>query len=254
MLFSIIIATYNAEDSIEKCLNSIILQSFKDFELIVVDGLSTDQTVHKVYDLFPRAKIICEKDNGIYDALNKGLKLSEGEWIYVLGSDDKFNDEKVLQDVAQVANNNVPLIYGNVLSVSEKWSKLIKMRPPEVYRSNKIKCPPIFHQSAFVNRKYLEETGYYPLFFKIHSDHFLLTRLYHLSTPIYINRLICVYNNQGYSKISWKNYFTSSVEQFRINVFFGTSYLVIIRLLIKNFLRTLLGIVGADFLLSKNSN
>ncbi|MDD2303647.1 MAG: glycosyltransferase family 2 protein [Prolixibacteraceae bacterium] len=247
MKFSIIIATYNSAGSVQFTLQSINYQTYKDFEVIIIDGMSSDNTIEIVHSFCPSAKIISEPDSGIYDALNKGMRQARGEWLYVLGSNDKFADEYVLQDVSNVVDNNVALIYGNVISVGKSWSKLIKMHPPEVYRAKKIKCPPIFHQSAFVNRKYIDETGYYPLFFRIHADHFLLSRLYHLSTPTYIDRVICIYNNEGYSRLSLKNYYSSSMEQVRINSFFGTKTIVVFKTLIKNFIRLIINIVKAIF-------
>lgn len=247
MKFSIIIATYNSANSVPFTLKSINSQIYTDYELIVIDGKSTDNTVEVVRTFCPEVKIISETDLGIYDALNKGMRLARGEWIYALGSDDKFADEHVLEEVSKVVDTTAALVYGNVLSVSDRFSKLIKMHTPEEYKSKKIKCPPIFHQSAFVNRKYIEETGYFPLFFRIHADHFLLSRLYHLSTPIYVNRTICIYNNQGFSRLSFKNYFSSSMEQVRINLFFGTRFLVIFNILIKNFIRLILNKAKLNF-------
>ena len=88
-LLSIIIATYNAEKTLQRCLDSIIVQKSEEVELIIIDGGSTDNTVsiikrnYKIIDYW-----ISEKDKGIYDALNKGIDKANGKWIQFVGSDD----------------------------------------------------------------------------------------------------------------------------------------------------------------------
>jgi len=80
---SIIIPTYNCENTISNCLNSILTQSYVDFEILIIDGASKDTTLEilKKYD-DKRLKIVSEPDKGIYDAMNKGLKIANGNWIY----------------------------------------------------------------------------------------------------------------------------------------------------------------------------
>ena len=98
--FSIIIATYNSEKTIKDCLNSIKKQSFKNYELVVIDNLSSDKTIKIVRNFkFNKVKIIIEKDNGIYDALNKGIKNSSGKVISILHSDDLYYNQNVLKTV-----------------------------------------------------------------------------------------------------------------------------------------------------------
>ena len=90
-LISIIIATYNAEETLHDALESVLNQSFQDWECLVVDGASKDNTV-KIIEEFckhdKRFRFISEPDKGIYDAFNKGWRMAKGEWIYYLGADD----------------------------------------------------------------------------------------------------------------------------------------------------------------------
>jgi glycosyltransferase involved in cell wall biosynthesis len=90
-LISIIIATYNAEKFLPGCLESIASQSYPNIELVVIDSCSTDNTISllKTFDRFP-VIWISEHDNGIYDALNKGIGLAKGQWLYFIGSDDRL--------------------------------------------------------------------------------------------------------------------------------------------------------------------
>lgn len=95
-LVSIIIATFNSEQTLPKALESVISQDFQDWECIIVDGQSSDKTISIVKEYTKkdiRISYISEKDKGIYDAFNKGWQLAKGEWIYYLGSDDYLTKE-----------------------------------------------------------------------------------------------------------------------------------------------------------------
>ena len=89
MKLSIIIPTYNSASVLAKALDSIVKQNFTDWEVLVMDGVSTDNTI-KVAQSYndSRIHIFSEPDKGIYDAMNKGIEKAQGEWLYFLGSDD----------------------------------------------------------------------------------------------------------------------------------------------------------------------
>jgi len=90
-LVSIIIATYNAAEDLSACLKSIKDLSVKDIEIVIVDGGSNDNTLDILRDLnLQQVKWVSEPDNGIYDALNKGVDLSDGRWLHFLGADDRL--------------------------------------------------------------------------------------------------------------------------------------------------------------------
>lgn len=114
--FSIIIPCFNADKTISATLKSIQAQSFKDFEVIVVDGKSDDNTV----DLLKQFEdiisyTISEEDDGVYDAINKGIAVSKGQYIYILGSDDVLHHQNVLQQIHHIASRfQTRVIYGNV--------------------------------------------------------------------------------------------------------------------------------------------
>ncbi len=117
---SVITPTLNSIVSIEKTLLSVANQTYKNLEHLIMDGQSTDRTVEivKQYQLkYNHIKIISAPDAGIYDAMNKGISLSIGEWIYFLGSDDTFRDDKVLETIFAADDiEEYHVIYGNVFS------------------------------------------------------------------------------------------------------------------------------------------
>ena len=89
MLFTIITVTLNSEKSIQKTINSINKQTFKNFEYIIIDGGSSDETIKVIKKIIKKKyKLISEKDSGIYNAMNKGIKMSKGKYVAFLNSDD----------------------------------------------------------------------------------------------------------------------------------------------------------------------
>ena len=117
---SIITLTLNSTTTIERTLLSVANQSFTNIEHLIIDGQSTDGTLEliKRYQLkYNHIKIVSEPDAGIYDAMNKGIKLSTGEWVYFLGSDDIFYNDNILETIfTNDAINGYDVIYGNVFS------------------------------------------------------------------------------------------------------------------------------------------
>src|SRR5450830_737191 len=106
MKFSIIIATYNAEENLGKTLDSILSQTSKDYEVLVMDGVSTDGT-QKLVSSYEKKfagglKIVSETDTGIYDAMNKGIGMAKGEWLYFMGSGDRLFDSNVLRSINDI--------------------------------------------------------------------------------------------------------------------------------------------------------
>ena len=114
MLFTIITVTLNSEQSIQKTINSINKQSYKNFQYIIIDGGSTDSTIKIIKKKMKRKYIlISEKDNGIYNAMNKGIKISRGEYVAFLNSDDWLNKDTLLDVSLFVKNKKPKIIYGD---------------------------------------------------------------------------------------------------------------------------------------------
>ncbi|MBQ7586955.1 MAG: glycosyltransferase [Lachnospiraceae bacterium] len=156
-LFTIITVCYQAESVIEATIRSVLDQSFTDFEYIIVDGASTDGTneIIKKYLSDPRLVHISEPDKGLYDAMNKGIRLSKGSYLNFMNAGDCLADPDVLKDVSRVIEDNpdVDFIYGDVLYIYENGSEGVRKYP--WYCSTKLyqllgDC--INHQSMFAKR------------------------------------------------------------------------------------------------------
>jgi glycosyltransferase involved in cell wall biosynthesis len=165
-LLSVIIPTYNAAATIVRALDSIITQRFTDLEIIVADGNSGDNTMDIVKEYAQRDKRIrylSEKDNGVYDAMNKGVQLAKGEWLYFLGSDDALY-ENVLDQVFIAANLDCDVLYGNVNN------RVLNSIYDGAFTKEKIGLKNICHQSIFIKRHVFDVIGLYDTRYRIFAD------------------------------------------------------------------------------------
>lgn len=166
--FSIIIPTYNVEAFLASALGSILAQGYPDYEIIIMDGLSKDNTVAIANDYARkdnRIKVYSEKDRGIYDAMNKGVKLSKGKWLYFMGSDDTFFDEAVLEKISkEVKNSDLDVVYGSVSS--EKYGS----RYDGMFNYEKLTQKNICHQALFLNKRMFDSIGNFNLKYKALAD------------------------------------------------------------------------------------
>jgi len=201
-LVSVITVVCNGEKHIEGTIRSVIHQTYDDFEYVIVDGGSTDQTmgiVRKYEDRIDRW--ISEKDEGIYDAMNKGVRLSKGKWIYFLGSDDFFRDEKVLERVKGYLKDNLAVVFGRI--EYEDGKKVVSRFNWNTWLHNTI-----HHQSAFYNRS-LFDNWEYDTRLKIISDYELNLMIFLKKNGYrFVDEVIAVCGSTGLSR-------TKSFEAFK---------------------------------------
>jgi glycosyltransferase involved in cell wall biosynthesis len=192
MKISVITVVYNNEKTIESAITSVLAQTYLNVEYIIVDGGSKDDT-NKIIQkyLHHNIKYISEKDNGIYDAINKGIMLSTGDVVGILNSDDFFADEGVLNRVANGFERDISLqaVYSDIAFVSSKDHSKIG----RYYSSKKFKkwmfrfgFQPA-HPTFYVKRETFERLGYYRTDIKISGDFELLLRF------IWINKIKVAY-------------------------------------------------------------
>ncbi|GAA6184265.1 glycosyltransferase family 2 protein [Aliiglaciecola sp. NS0011-25] len=203
--FSIIIPTFNSALFLYKAINSLMNQSFKDFEVIVVDGLSTDQTIPSLIGLTKeddRFKVFSQKDEGIYDAMNIGLRKAQGKWLYFLGSDDEFYSSKTLFNIYEfISSNNIEsgLVYGNVeVKGDVKWAKSGTIYDGK-FTDSKIKIKNICHQAIFYNKERKLNCGNYNLKYKLCADWDMNLRVWSKYGGSYIDETIAYFNAGGAS-------------------------------------------------------
>ena len=135
MKISIITISYNSASTIRSTLNSVINQTYKNVEHIVVDGGSIDNTI-EICNNYPHiSKIISEKDKGVYDAFNKGLSMSTGEIIGFLNSDDIFDNNDTLRIIVDEFNKDIDAVFGN-LKYYNKKGKVVRVWKANEYKKN----------------------------------------------------------------------------------------------------------------------
>lgn len=166
--FSIIIPTFNSEATIAKTLESIVTQTCKEYEVLIVDGLSSDTTLHIIAsykEQLPTLHLRSEPDHGIYDAMNKGIAQAKGAWLYFLGSDDHFYDPHVLQHVFNFVDaTDLDIVYGDV------FSELHHSRYAGVFNYETLTRQNICHQALFFKRRIFDITGLFKLKYKTAAD------------------------------------------------------------------------------------
>jgi glycosyltransferase involved in cell wall biosynthesis len=202
--FSIIIPTFNSANTIQNCISSIINQSFFNFEILIIDGKSSDNTIKIINSFFhSRIQIICEKDKGVYDAMNKGLKLAKGEWVLFLGSDDMLYDNKVLEDVySHITKNKInSVIYGNVVfnGNAPSWARGSELYDGQ-FNTSKIISQNICHQSIFYNLSFIRKNKIkYNIRYPVCSDWDFNLKLWFKTDFFYIDRIISIFASDGIS-------------------------------------------------------
>lgn len=174
MKFSIIMASYNQNKFVEQAIESVLNQTYKNFELIIIDGKSTDGTIDIInkYNNHKNIKIIIESDKGMYHARNKGLLIASGDIIGFLNTDD-FYESTALANIAASfkSNENISLIYGITHIINSKGN-IINKGGVEAYNKDYriVNNRALPDPSTFFSRKDLSLIGLYDLSFKIVAD------------------------------------------------------------------------------------
>jgi glycosyltransferase involved in cell wall biosynthesis len=166
MNFTIITVVYNGEKTIEETIKSVCSQSCIPNEYIIIDGNSTDETLNIVCSYqkkYSFIKYLSEKDNGIYDAMNKGIALSTGDWLCFMNADDRFSSNDVLQYIENEiirTKNQFKLIYG-IAKLIDNTLHLSSLKGRKVSLRDFFWDQPIVHQATFYKKELFEEVGNY---------------------------------------------------------------------------------------------
>ena len=183
MKVSIITITYNSESTLIDTIDSVLNQTYKDIEYIIIDGKSTDSTVSIIHSYKDKiSKFISEKDNGLYDALNKGIAMATGDVIGVLHSDDFYTNYQVIEKVVQTFKlNHADAVYADLFYVDKKnVDKILRKWKSGSYKHGMFVngwMPP--HPTFFVRRHCYEKYGSFNLDLISAADYELMLRFVH---------------------------------------------------------------------------
>lgn len=216
MKLSIITINYNDAIGLQKTLNSTISQSCMDFEHVIVDGASPDNSVEVIENYAAEASIngikvtwVSEKDKGIYNAMNKGIKMASGEYIQILNSGDCLASETVVNDmlVALKEKEFPEILYGNMTKV-DAGGKVIGKSTETPYSFHNYFVSTLNHDCAYIKRSLFNEDQYglYDENLKIVSDWKWYTQAIGLGSvkPVYVNIDVTIFDAEGISETNLK--------------------------------------------------
>ena len=219
MKLSIITVCLNSEKNILKTIKSVINQDYNNFEYIFVDGKSTDKTI-KIIQSFKdsRIKLISEKDSGIYDAINKGIRVSNGDIVYVLHSDDYFIHNNVLKETVDIFNKNskINIITSDVKIVDSKnHNRVIRYSSAKNFKKWKLYFgffPP--HPGMFIKRDAYKDIGLYEIIYKLAGDFDWVSRAFAKNkfNNLYVSKVFVHQQAGGLSNMKLSTSFKSTKE------------------------------------------
>jgi glycosyltransferase len=219
MKISIITVVFNNCATILNAINSVYSQTYKNVEYIIIDGGSSDGTLDIINENSHKiSKVLSKRDNGIYDAMNKGIKLATGDIIGILNSDDFYFDEFVLFDVYQefAKNPDLDILYGNIVYVNQNKPEVIERKwISENYYKKYFEdgnVPP--HPSLFLKKNVYEQVKHFDLDFRLASDYEFMLRVFKsdLFKIKYLNRMMVKMRLGGATNKNWKNIYKGNIE------------------------------------------
>lgn len=246
MKISLITITYNSGKTLSTTLESVLNQTYSNVEYILVDGASKDNTITIIKQYEPlfegRMKWISESDKGLYDAMNKGIRMATGDVVGILNSDDFFTSDDILQKVADKFKDDVKqdAIYGDVHFVHpNELNKCVRYYSSKVFRRSLMKLGFMpAHPSFYIRRVYFDKYGLYRTDYKIAADfEFLLRVIYKEKIRTqYLPIDMVTMRTGGASTSGWKSHkriMQEHLRAFRENEIYTNSFLLSLRYVYK---------------------
>lgn len=215
---SIITINYNDANGLEKTIQSVVSQTFSDYELVVIDGGSTDKSIDIIKKHGDKINYwVSEKDKGIYDAQNKGVLISKGDYLIFLNSGDSFFNQNVLAEFFEFEKNNKKkVVYGKSNIIDADGTSRI-LSPPEKLDLNFWYSNTLNHQAIFMHSSMFAKFGNFSTQYKYASDFEHLFKIY-VKEPLefaFLNSVVCNYDNTG---LTSKDEFHKLIIQERIQI------------------------------------
>ena len=217
--FSIITVTYNAGKVLEDTIQSVVFQTYRNVEYIIVDGGSTDNTLDVVHKYQERiSKVISEPDKGLYDAMNKGIRMATGDYLCFLNAGDELHENETLQKIVYtLKGKELPdVIYGETAIVDEEghFLHMRRLSTPEHLHWKSFKEGMLVCHQAFFSRRELALANPYDLRYRFSADFDWCIRIMKQSKNLHNTHLTLIdYLNEG---MTTQNHKASLKERFRI--------------------------------------
>lgn len=197
---SVITPCYNSEKTIKKTLDSMINQTYRNFEYIIIDGGSTDNTLQIVKEYEPlfgeRIRVFSEPDKGIYDAMNKGIRKATGDIIGIVNSDDYYCIDALENMVAEVPEEKYFVLYGFQRCITNgKEDKIV------LFNHRNLDTQMITHPTCFVSKDTYKDFGTYSLEYRSSADYEFMLRLFHQGNVVFkpVYKIISNFESGGMS-------------------------------------------------------
>lgn len=220
MKVSIVTVTYNSGATLRDAIESVLSQDYDNIEYIIVDGQSTDATLAIIDEYRDRISVVVsEPDQGIYDAMNKGIERATGDIVGILNSDDYFPDNHIVSMIAGEFDGTIDAVYGDVAFISpSNPQKIIRYYSSKIFKpSRMIMGLSPAHPSFYVKRAFYEQYGKYNVSYQIASDFDLFVRFF--SSPMryrYIEKVFVKMRTGGISTRGLKSKYILNKEILRI--------------------------------------
>lgn len=232
-LISVITVVYNAENTIEETIKSVVKQTYKKIEYIIIDGGSNDGTI-KVINLYRShiTEFVSEKDNGIFDAMNKGLALANGQYVNFMNSGDQFVNMSVIENFVRKLNNKHDFIFGDTI-INKKGKLKMQKSNPFFYKKG-INQMGICHQSIFLNTHLAKKYGFDNKY-RLAADYNMIYSIIENERPkvLYLNSPVSVFDASfGVSSKHFKRTFKEV-----LNIYKSFSLTSKLLFLIKSYIR-----------------
>lgn len=227
MLVSIITITYNSSAHLEQTIRSVLDQNYPEIEYILVDGGSTDGTLDIIRKYEGRiSKWVSEPDNGIADAMNKGIRMASGEIIGIIHSDDFYEPEAISAVVRAFRENpDVGVVHGDLRLLNTSGSASVICQPSPEPEKNVWKTIPIMHSTVFIRKRVYEKFGLFDTSFRIAMDQELIARYLGKGVRfLYLERILAGMRLGGVSDGNYKKMYG---EKKRIALAYGHNKLKI---------------------------
>ena len=229
MKITIITVTYNSAETIRDTLESVKKQDYPNIEHIIIDGASTDNTLQIVKEYPSVSRIVSEPDSGIYDAMNKGIKIATGNIIGILNSDDIFADNSIIGDVAKVfERTEIDAVYGNLSYFrSGEEDKVVRLWRTKPYYERFFEdgeLPP--HPTLYVRKEIYDEIGVFRTDYKIAADIEFMLRLLKVkkAQSFFLDKIMVKMRLGGASTSGLRSYWTVTLETKRLWAENGLTY------------------------------
>lgn len=201
MKLSIITVNLNNRDGLQKTIDSVVSQTFRDFEWIVIDGGSTDGSKELIEQYAGHFSYwVSEPDKGIYNAMNKGIKVAKGEYLQFLNSGDCLYDNEVLEKFIQRSNTE-DVIYGNAVIVDSQGNEISRWNSPEILKISNILIKGLNHQATFFSERCFEHFLYNEGNRIASDSELLMTLLYNSFSFAKFDEYIVKFDNTGISSV-----------------------------------------------------